>query len=114
TITSIEGITSARVHIVTPTQSLFEQDQKPPTAAVYIKTKRGVSLTPKQIKGIVHLVSKSVEGMEPDNISIIDYEGKLLTEEQSKDPTAKQTKEMLEYQRSVEKNLEEKIRAIVG
>lgn len=114
TIMKMEDIVSARVHIVTPRQRLFEQDQKPATAAVYIKTKRGVTLTQKQIKGIVHLISKSVEGLEPDNISIIDFEGKLLTEDPVNDPTAKQTKEMLEYKRNVEKRMEEKIRAIVG
>jgi flagellar M-ring protein FliF len=114
TITNIEGIISARVHITQPQERLFEKDQKKPTAAVYLKTNRSTTLTAKQIKGIVHLISKSVEGLEPDNISIIDYEGKLLTEEKSKDANARQTKEMLDYQTNVEKSMEEKIRAIVG
>ncbi|NBO41829.1 MAG: hypothetical protein EBU92_09965 [Betaproteobacteria bacterium] len=52
TITSIEGISSARVHIVNPKQSLFVEEQKEPTAAIYIRTKRGAKLNDRQIKGI--------------------------------------------------------------
>ncbi len=114
TITAITGIASARVHIVSPQQRLFEKDQKKPTAAIYIKTTRGASLSKKQIQGIVHLVSKSVEGLPEENISIIDFEGKLLTEERSKDPTSRETKEMIEFKRSKERLLEQKIRSIIG
>lgn len=114
TIMNIEGVSSARVHIVVPKQALFAEDKQETTAAVYIKNKRGKELDGRQIRGIVHLVSRSVEGLNPDNIVIIDYEGKMLTDEKSKDPGVRQTKEMLEHRKSIEKNLEEKIRAIVG
>ena len=114
TITALDDVISARVHIVTPQQRLFEKDQKKPTAAVYLKSKRGVELASRQIRGIVHLISKSVEGLDPENISIIDFEGKLLTQEKSKDASTRQTKEMFEYQRNIEADLEEKIRGIVG
>lgn len=114
TIAGLEGIHSARVHIAIPQKRLFDKDEKKPTAAIYIKSKRGSEITSRQIRGIVHLVSKSVEDLDQENISIIDFEGKLLTEEKSKDPAERQSKEMLDYQKSIEKNLEEKIRAIVG
>ncbi len=114
TITSIDGISAARVHIVTPQQRLFEKDQKEATAAIYIKAKRGAVISERQIRGIVHLVSKSVEGLNPENISIIDYEGKLLTEERSKDASTRESKEMTEFKRNFEKRLEENVRGIVG
>lgn len=114
TIQSIEGVVSARVHVVTPQQSLFVQDEKEPTAAVYIKTKRGVELNQRQINGIVHLASRSVEGLRPEKVTIIDQAGKMLTKVENDDPTSKVTQEMLTYRRSVEKELEERVRAIVG
>jgi len=114
TITAIDGISSARIHIVSPQHRLFEKDQQQPTAAVYIKANRGAKLSGKQIQGILHLVSKSVEGLPEENISIIDFEGTLLTEDRSKDPTTRETKEMLEFKRAKEKRLEQKIRAIIG
>ncbi len=114
TIMNLEGIVSARVHIVFPSERVFQKDQREPTAAVYIKTQRGVELSTRQVGGIVHLVSKSVEGLKSENISIIDSEGKLLTEDTSKDPSSKHNKEMLEYTHNVEQQLEEKIIGLVG
>ncbi len=114
TIMLLDGISSARVHIVSPKQSLFVQDQKDPTAAIYIKTKRNQALDQKQIKGIVNLVSRSVEGLKPENISIIDGEGKLLTKIEPTDDMSRMTKEMQEFKQNYEKELEEKIRTLVG
>jgi flagellar M-ring protein FliF len=114
TIMMVEGVTNAKVHIVIPKKSLFLEDQTEPTAAVYLKTKPGTSLDKKQVKGIVNLVSRSVEGLKTNNITIIDGEGKMLTEPESEDFAAKMTKEMLNYKRTIEKQKEENIRAIVG
>jgi flagellar M-ring protein FliF len=114
TIMMIEGVSSAKVHIVTPKKSLFLEDNVEPTAAVYLKTKRNAELDKKQIKGIVHLVSRSVEGLKPQNVTILDGEGKMVTEIESDDFTSKMTKEMLAYKRSIEKQYEENVRGIVG
>jgi flagellar M-ring protein FliF len=114
TIMSIEGISSARVHIVNPKQSLFVQEQKEPTAAIYIKTKRSMQLNERQIKGIQHLVCRSVEGLKPNNVTIIDNEGQMLTKMEAEDFASKMTKEMQTYKQSVEKDLETKIRGLVG
>jgi flagellar M-ring protein FliF len=114
TIMMIDGVTNAKVHIVSPKQSLFLEDKLEPTAAVYLKTRGGRELDKKQIKGIVNLVSRSVEGLKPNNVTIIDGEGKMLTEVESDDFAAKMTKEMLAYKRQIEKQYEENIRGIVG
>ena len=114
TIMMIEGVLSAKVHIVTPKKSLFLEENVEPTAAVYLKTKRGAELDKKQIKGIVHLVSRSVEGLKPQNVTILDGDGKMVTEVEADDFTSKMTKEMLAYKRSVEKQYEENVRGIVG
>ncbi|MCX6117162.1 MAG: flagellar basal-body MS-ring/collar protein FliF, partial [Proteobacteria bacterium] len=114
TIMSIDGITSARVHIVNPKQSLFVADQKDVTAAVSLKTKRGTTLNDRQIKGIQNLVCRSVEGLKPNNVTIIDHEGQTLTKLEAEDFASKMTKEMQTYKQSVEKDLEAKIRGLVG
>ncbi len=114
TIMMIDGITNAKVHIVSPKQSLFLEDKMEATAAVYIKTRRGADLDKKAIRGIVTLVSRSVEGLKPNNVSLIDGEGKMLTEIESEDPSSKMTKEMMTYKRQIEKQYEENIRGIVG
>jgi flagellar M-ring protein FliF len=114
TISSIEGINSARVHIVTPKKALFQEDEQKPTAAIYIKTRENVTLSPKQIKGITHLVSRSVEGLDPDSITIIDQEGKMLTKIEADDPASKMTQEMTAYRRNLEAEMTSKIKSLVG
>ena len=114
TIMMIDGLTAAKVHIVSPKSSLFLEDKLEPTAAIYVKTRRGFELDKKQVRGIVNLVSRSVEGLKPNNVTIIDGEGKMLTEVESEDSSAKMTKEMTSYKRAIEKQYEENIRGIVG
>ncbi len=114
TINAIKGVTSSRVHIVVPSQSVFLRDKKDPTASIYIKTKTGTELSKKQVKGIQHLVSRAVEGLHPDKVTIIDFEGKLLTEPENDDYTGKFTKERTAYTTQIEKGLEDKIQTIVG
>ena len=114
TISAIKGITSARVHIVMPRHSMFVRDRKEPTASIYLKTRRGFGLDKKQIRGIQHLASNAVEGLKTNQISIIDSEGRLLTEIETTNEAMKHSKESLIYKRQIEKNLENRIRAIVG
>jgi flagellar M-ring protein FliF len=114
TIMSIEGVSSARVHIVSPKHSLFVEEQKEPTAAIWVKTKRGMVLNDRQIKGIQNLVFRSVEGLKANNVTIIDQDGVILTKVESEDFASKMTKEMQVYKSSVEKDLEAKIRGLVG
>ncbi len=114
TIAAVDGISSARVHIVMPKNSLFVRDQKKPTAAIYLNTKHGMKLEKKQIQGIQHLVSRSVEGLETNQITIIDSDGTMISEAEPDNMAAKQSQEILVYTQAIEKNLEERIRGIVG
>lgn len=114
TISSIEGVTSARVHIVVPKHSLFVRDEKSPTASIYLKTKRGFELDKKQIKGIQHLVSNAVEGLKPNQINIIGSQGRLLSEVETSDEAMKQSQDSMQMKRQIEKSLEDRIRVIVG
>lgn len=114
TIMAINGVKSARVHLVTPKSSLFVRDEKKPTASIYIRYDRGGSLTKAQIKGIQHLVAHAVEGLEKNAVSIVDQDGNTLTEEESNSFASKMTKELLAYKKEVETKLEKKIESIVG
>jgi len=79
TIMQIEGVDQASVHIVLPEPSLYTTQEKPTTAAVLLKLRAGAALEQAQIRGIVHLLSRSVEGLLTDNITIIDDSGRILS-----------------------------------
>ncbi len=112
-VMELSAVEAARVHVVIPEQHLFEEDQKPPTASVLVKLSSGGVLTPRQIKGITNLIASSVEGLSPDNISIIDYHGNLLTPQSGSDPLATLSSTQLELRKSVEKYLENKAQSFL-
>ncbi len=114
TINSLEGIISSRVHIVMPNTKLFEEDEKEPTAAIYLKTYRNVQISKKQIRAITLLVSRSVEGLRPEKVTIVDHMGRMLTEVQSDDPATRMTKEMLSFRKTLETDLRTKVTSLVG
>ncbi len=79
TISNLEWVEWARVQIVIPEPSLFVDEEKPSTASVVIKANNNQRLRPSQISGITHLVSSSVEGLNPENVTITDSLGNLLS-----------------------------------
>ncbi len=80
TIMALEEVDYARVHIAMPKESIFIEDEKPAKASIVIKPRQGQKINPGQVQGIVYLVAKSVRGLDPENISIVDIRGKVLYE----------------------------------
>ncbi|RME57649.1 MAG: flagellar M-ring protein FliF, partial [Candidatus Dadabacteria bacterium] len=117
TITALKAVEAARVHITQPEKTLFRGKNYQPKASVLVKLRGTETLTPKQIKGIRHLVAGSVEGLTPENVSIIDQTGKLLSPtEEEKGFEAEATR--INYKRSIEKlyskRIEDMLSKIVG
>jgi flagellar M-ring protein FliF len=113
TIKQIKEIEQARVHIVTPKESLFVEEQKKPTASVFIETRSGMTLGASQVEGIVHLVASAVEGLEPGNITVVDTSGKILSKRVEQGLIGQLTTSQLEYQRNIEEGLKKKIQGML-
>ena len=78
TIGSIDGVSSASVHLVIPKLDVFADDDKKPTASVLLKTAGSKQLSNQQITSIVNLVAGGVEGLNPTDISVTDDKGRSL------------------------------------
>ena len=78
-ISEIDYVTTARVHLAIPEKSVFVRDTAPVTASVFIQLLEGRSLGASQVKAITHLVSSSVPGLNEANVTIVDQYGKLLS-----------------------------------
>ncbi|MEA2030422.1 MAG: flagellar basal-body MS-ring/collar protein FliF [candidate division Zixibacteria bacterium] len=113
TIMQLSEVQAARVHIVIPEDRLFKQDQEDVTASVLLKIKGG-KLTKHQINGVSHLVASSVEGLEPENIAIVDYDGNLLSSGQKSDVVAGLTASQLDVRKQVEEYLEHKAQSMLN
>ena len=79
-IMQIGSVQSARVHLATPKQSVFVRDRTPPKASVVLAPYPGRAVSASQVQAIVHLVSSSVPYLSPDQVTVVDNVGKLMTE----------------------------------
>ncbi len=108
TISRLSEVESARVHIVMPKESLFEDRREEASASVVIKLKRGRILSQSQISGITQLVANAVEGLEAERVTIVDSRGNIL----SKGETGGAAEAVLsnhEIQRAFEMEMEKKV-----
>jgi flagellar M-ring protein FliF len=80
TISMMDAVESVKVNLVIPQPQLFLQERQPSTASVLLGLKRGMELTRYQIKAIVHLVSRSVEGLRPEDVTLVDTRGRALSD----------------------------------
>lgn len=115
TISQISGVEQARVHLVMPEKTLFKEAEKPPTASIVLKMKGAKSLKDAEVQGVVHLVASSIEGMNTDNVTVLDSRGKILSKGGSgtADAAAKMTSTMQETQRAYERSLEERLQTLL-
>ncbi len=113
TIASLGPVESARVHLALPEKRLFKDQQKQATASVIIKLAPGKRLGEAQIEGIVHLVSNSIEGLTPDQVTIIDQNGNVLSRNSGKGGPGNLSPDMLDFQMQVEQRLEERAQALL-
>lgn len=121
TISQINEIDGARVHIVIPEPSLYTDKENPATASIIIKPKPGVKIADGQVQGIVNLVSKSVEGLKPENITVVDTNGDVLNEAtgDSKSGLAgnysrTQLEAKVAYENQVEKSIQSMLGTVLG
>jgi flagellar M-ring protein FliF len=115
TISSLNEVKKAIVHIVIPENTLFEKDQKQPSASVTLHFKNnGKSLDNVSVVGIQNLVASSVQGMQPAAVTVVDYRGKILSaaplDEKS---VAGLTGKQFEQQVNVEQNITNKVQSLL-
>ncbi len=79
TIRRIEAVEDARVQIVIPETRLFAAQVAPVTASVMLRLRPGAELTAAKVNGIVYLVASSVENLMPENVTVVDNTGRILS-----------------------------------
>jgi flagellar M-ring protein FliF len=112
-ISQLESVQSARVLIARPEPSPFVRDQKQPTASVIIKLKAGATMARAAAASVVSLVARSVEGLKPENVTVVDSGGRLLSDPHAGDRDTLPTPH-LEYRRELEAYLAEKAEKVLA
>ena len=118
TISQLQGVQSARVMIVQPENRLLLTDQGvKPTASVFVDVGGG-QLSLDQVNSIRHLVANSVQGLQPDQVAVVDNRGHVLSEELHQDPMLGSANGQMRYRQQVEdyfgKKVETMLAAVIG
>ncbi len=117
-IQSLAAVRGARVHLAIPKQTAFLRDEQKPSASVLISLHPGRTLELAQVAGIVHLISSSVPQLNPINVSVIDQDGNLISQQADPLKNAGLDPSQLKYVREIElsfiKRIEEILAPVVG
>jgi flagellar M-ring protein FliF len=72
-------VQTAVVHLAIPQKQAFTSQQDPTTASVLVETANGVTLNASQVRAIVNLVASSIDGLSPENVTVADSKGNVLS-----------------------------------
>ncbi len=116
-ISSLDNVKSARVHLAVPKQSVFVRDRVKPSASVLVDLYAGRTLDESQVAAIAYLTAASVPNLQPSEVRIVDQKGQLLTPaDQSRDAVL--TQKQFDYTRHLEtyyiKRIEDILSPMVG
>ncbi len=116
TVEAMDGVQTAVVHLALPTKQVFADKQDPATASVLIATKAGTTLDPEQVQSIVHLVAASIDGMDPNKVTVADSTGKLLSADDTVGGAAASSRNQLvnDYQGQVDSQLQQMLDRVLG
>lgn len=112
TISQIDAIKSARVHLAMPRRQLFARAQRPVSASITVRLRAGRALGKSAVRAVVHLVSSAVSGLKPQAISVMDTHGRLLWRGKEGDGS-RLVEGFLDFRQKVERSLEERVAEIL-
>lgn len=121
-VRQINGVADAYVKVVMPKDDSFSTEKAPSTATVMLKLQPGVTLTPSQVKGVVHLIAFSVEGLDPKNVKVVDTNGMILSDipsinDDQNDPsvlTGQQNDKKIAYEQELQKKVQAMLDSTLG
>ncbi len=105
TIGALAPVSGARVHLTLPEKAVFEDEKVPPTASVTMEMHPGRVMTNRQVGAVRHLVSAAVEGLQAEDVTVVDTKGNLL----SRGNVDAASAAALDYKRDMERDLERRI-----
>ncbi|MDK9715031.1 flagellar basal-body MS-ring/collar protein FliF [Sulfuritalea hydrogenivorans] len=112
-IQSLAAVRGARVHLAIPKQTAFLRDDQKTSASVLVSLHPGRTLDQIQVAGIINLVASSVPQLSSSNVSVIDQEGKLISQQRDPQRNAGLDATQLKFLREVEADYGKRIETIL-
>ncbi len=112
-INTIDSVSRSKVILAIPEKKTFlSENVTSPTASVIIELHAGKLLTEEQVRGITYLVSNSIENMKPENVSVVDSRGKVLSKKG--DSSLADSAELMDSRKKIENYFQERIESILA
>ncbi|WP_339436307.1 MULTISPECIES: flagellar basal-body MS-ring/collar protein FliF [unclassified Pseudomonas] len=112
TISSLNNVKGARVHLAIPKSSVFVRDERKPSASVLVELFSGRSLEPGQVLAIINLVATSVPELNKSQITVVDQKGNLLSD-MAENSALTQAGKQFDYSRRMESMLTQRVHNIL-
>lgn len=112
TVSSLNNVKAARVHLAIPKSSVFVRDERKPSASVLVELYPGRSLEAGQVMAIVNLVATSVPELDKSQVTVVDQKGNLLSE-QLQDTALTMAGKQYDYSRRMEGMLTQRVHNIL-
>lgn len=117
TISTMQNVKSARVHLAIPKRSVFVRNQVKPTASISLNLYGGRTIEQGQVNAIIHMVASSISHLTASGVTVVDQSGRLLSSGGMDDKTA-MTGKQYDYRRKLEsdyaRRIERLLEPIVG
>ncbi|MFH2045471.1 MAG: flagellar basal-body MS-ring/collar protein FliF [Pseudomonadota bacterium] len=117
TINCFKEVKSSRIFIVLPKETLFVEDAKPASASVLLDLKS--NLPPERLTAIIHLVASAIEGLVPEEVTVVDTKGRVIFKGGSNNQTNTfLNNSQLDYKTKIEseisRNVQSMLEGIIG
>lgn len=112
TIAEIEGVDGARVHLALPERTAFLRENNAARASVFVALSPGRMLADREVEAVVRLVAASVPGLSPQDVTVVDQTGRLLSRNDD-DPQSGLSDRQLRHRVEMETLLRRRIEAVL-
>ena len=114
TIESLQQVRRARVHLAIPKQSVFVRDRKPSSASIMLDIYPGRDVSKQNVSAIVNLVAGSIGDLQPENVTVVDQQGRQLSETHRENDQLELSDRQFNYRRRIEQGYEDRIAELIS
>ena len=113
TIKKIDAIKDAKVNIALPQASIFVREEDEAKASVIVSLWPGKDLSKEQVKAIIFLVSHAVAKLKPQNVTVVDNRGRVLSDwiEEERD---KELGDVVDIKRKIKRDIEKSVQSMLA
>jgi flagellar M-ring protein FliF len=114
TITNLQAVEGARVHLALPRQSAFVRDRRKPSASVFLQMKPGRRLESEQVIAIVNLVASSIPELEAQQVTVVDQQGRLLSSPEGANTEVAEREKQMAIARELEDRYTQRVQQLLA